>query len=75
MKPIIVLAALLTTTWPNGYVQRSPALDIESCIAARDFDLKHGALRAVCEPTTTHSAAGFKPGWNCINGRCKGNGR
>lgn len=59
-------AALLTTQWPNGTVQRTPCVDNYSCDLAARFDLDRGALQAGVIPDLTPHEAGFPDGWDCI---------
>lgn len=61
-----LFAALLITTWPDGTIQKSPAIDEKICQIAASYDLSRGAKSAYCVPNLDPIAAGFKPGWDCI---------
>lgn len=68
MRPLILTSALLLTQWPSGTLQRSPALDLESCQLAASLDLRRGAKSAQCISGLSPREAGFAPGWDCIEG-------
>ena len=66
LKPIILISALLITTWPDGTIQRTATVDKEICRIAANYDLAHGAIDARCITNLDPLSAGFKPGWHCI---------
>ena len=72
MNKTILFAAMLTTTWPNGTVQRTPCVDDYSCDLAAKFDTDRGALTTKITRNLTPTQAGFPEGWDCIPGyNCK----
>lgn len=73
----LVIAALLTTTWPDGDVTYEAATTMDACLAAAEAAVKgiavpeeHRGQRAVTAKCRRASAeeAGFEPGWDCIRG-------
>ena len=71
-----ILVAVLTAWWPDGTITRTPATTMDACLTAAQawssglalpLDAPGRATHVRCD-ITTPPIAGFKPGWDCIEG-------
>lgn len=68
------LVFVLVAAWPDGSVTRTPATNLRDCLVAAEAYVvgpsRSGLLTAAtstrCEPSDP-TAAGFEPGWDCID--------